>query len=219
MPNKPNLSRAWRRTFWHVYDNLGFVLLVNILWLLFSLTIIFLPSATISLFYMAYLIVHDRPVRIKYFFIYIVKYFLKSTSLILLLCIVCLLLVFNMIFYLKHFRILGIILAGISFWLCFFSAMAFLYILPLLCRRKGILKTLWHSYLLVLDNFKMSLILFITSLILLCLEIVIPIIGIAIMAVFIQNAFLEIEARYNQEIEIAVPKRRLKELFKMWEFP
>lgn len=218
MPNQPNLTRAWHRTFWHVYDNLGLVLIVNILWLLFSITILFLPVATFSLFYIAYLIVHDKPVKAKYYFISLLKDFLKSTSLIFFICILFLVFIFNMIFYLKRFGMLGIILAGIIFWLCFFSAIACVYVFPFLCRQKGGLKILYYSYLLVLDNFKISLIIFFTCLILILIEILLPIIGMGILAIFIQNAFLEVETRYKPEIEIAIPKRKFRELVKMWEF-
>lgn len=216
--SKPNLGRAWRRTFWQVYDNLGLIIAANILWLILAFTILLIPAATASMFYVAYLIVHERSVSIKTFFIGLPKYFLKSTFLLLIICAVFLLLIFNMLFYLQHFGITGIILAGISFWLCVFSATAFLYIYPLLSRDKSLWKILRYSYILVLDNPKVTLQLFICLVILLFLEVILPIIAIGVLAVFLQNSFLEIMSRYNPDIEIAEPHRKFRELWRIWDF-
>lgn len=211
---KPSLSRAWRRTFWHVYDNLGLLLIANTVWLVLAFTIVLKPAASMAMFYTAYLIVNNRSVRIKHFFIGLRKYFIKSTFNIFTLCAIWLLLIFNIKFYLGHFGIIGTILAGISFWLLIFSLMSLLYIYPLLCRGKNIK----YSFILVIDNFKASSLLLFYSLILMVLELLAPILGIGILAIFIQNAFLEIEKQYNPRLEITEPKRRFREILKPWEF-
>lgn len=208
-----NLGRAWRRTFWNLYDNLGMLILANTIWLLPALTIVLKPAASMAMFYIAYLIVSDRPAGIKDFFIGFKKYFLKSTVISFTLCIIWLLLIYNIKFYLQHLGITGVILAGISFWLFIFITIGSIYIYPLLCRGKNIR----YSYILVIDNFKTSLILSFYLLILILFEIIVPILGTSILAIFMQNAFMEVERRYNSHLEPKEPRRRFRELLRPWE--
>lgn len=215
---KPSLGRAWHRTFWHIYDNLGLLILTNILWLILAFTIILKPAASMALFHVAYLVINDKPVRAWDFFNGFKKYFLRVTLLIFLLCIVWLFLLFNIRFYLNRFGIIGIILSGINFWFFLFSLLGLIYIYPLLCRGHGIWKTVRYSYILALDNLKITIILFFYLLILVLCEIVVPILGMAILTVFMQNAFLEVERRYNPSVEIKQPKKSIKELLRPWEF-
>lgn len=221
----PNLSRAWRMTFWHVYDNLGLLLLANILWLFFliiplffPITLLLFPTATASLFYISHLIVADKPVKLKCFFSYMIKHFVKNTVLIFMLCTIYFFLIFNIKFYLHHFGVLGVILGGISAWLLILLLMALVYTFPLLCKYNNLWKILKYSFILTLDNFKTTFILFITTLILLCLEIAMPIIVMSVLAIFIQNAFLEIESRYNTDLIIKESRRSFREIWKMWDF-
>lgn len=215
---KPSLGRAWRRTFWHVYDNLGLLILTNTLWLIFAFTIILKPAASMALFHVAYLIIKDRPVKISDFFAAFKRYFLKISFLIFILCIIWLFLLFNIKFYLQHFGLIGLILSGITFWLLLFSLLGLVYIYPLLCRGHGIWRTVRYSYVLTIDNLRITLFLFFYLLILVFLEILIPILGVAVLTVFMQNAFLEIERRYNPSIEIPEPMRRVGELLRPWKF-
>lgn len=215
--NGVNIRRAWRRTFWYVYDNLGLLLAINILWLLFSITIIFFPVATAGLFYVAYLIIQERPVKVKDFFISFNKYFLKSTFLVFFLFTLYFVFIFNIVFYLKRLGILGLVLSGISFWLLLFTKFASIYIFPLLCRNKRTKDAIKYSYILLFDNFKITLITFFYLLILFFVELLLPIMGMGIISVFIQNVFLEIEKRYNPKLEISEPERKFRELFKIWE--
>lgn len=214
----PNLSRAWRRTFWQVYDNLGLLLLANTLWFLFSITIIGLPTVTAALFNLAYLITLDISVKLKDFFIFMPKKIFISTFVILILCLIYIFLLFNIRFYLHRFGIIGVIFGGISFWLLIFSLIASVYIFPLICRYNNYWKIFKYSFILTIDNLKITLILFITTILLLVMEIVIPVISIAILAIFTQNVFLEIESRYNSEIIIKEPRRNFREIWNIWNF-
>lgn len=207
--------RVWKRTFWQVYDNIGLLFIVTTLWVLFSLTVIFLPSATAALFYIAYLIIQDKPARISGFFKNIYRLFLKSTLLIIIFLGLCSLLILNIKFYIKNAGFLGFILAGINFWMLLFAGLSLIYLFPLITRGKTIFDTLKYSFLLTLINFKANLITAVIVIIFLVLEIIIPVIGMGILAVFLQNIFLETEAGYSHEITIESPKRKLKELWQM----
>lgn len=211
---KPNLRRAWRRTFWHVYDNIALLILANCLWLGLSVTIILIPAATIAIFHIAHEITHNRPAKIKNFFTAMRKYFLKITLIALILCVFWFSVSFNIKFYLQHWTVL----AGVTFWLYIFSLLGLIYICPLLCRGFGTVKSIKYSYVFVIDNLRISLLLTFYLLLLICLEILLPILGLGVLAVFASNAFLEIEKRYNPELEINEPKRTLTELLRPWEF-
>lgn len=222
------MERALRRTFWQVYDNLGLVFIVSVLWIPFSLTLILLPQATAALFYIARQITLDKSVYLKDFFKAMRENFIKNTVVFLSFAILCIIFFADMKFYMKNFGTLGILLAGINFWFLFFSILAFLYALPLLSRTKGytspalskeraVVKIFKYSYLLALTNIKTSLILLLFSLVFIFIEIVLPIIGIGMLAVFTQNMLLETEAKYDKKIQIPEHKRKLNELWKVWE--
>lgn len=215
--DKPDLSRAWKRTFWQVYDNLGLIFAATIIWVLFSLTVILFPAVTAALFYIAYQIIIDKPVNIKDFFMAMQRYAFKGTIVACTLAGLILLFLININICIKYFGTTGLLLAGINFWFLFFTLFASLYTFPLLTRNMNYLNTLKYSYLLPLVNTKISLFLAIISLLFISLELVIPIISMGILAIFTQNLLLEIEAVHNKSIKIITSRRNLKEIWRVWE--
>lgn len=218
MKHIPSLGRAWRRTFWAIYDHLGLMVILSLIWLISIFTIFLVPATTAALYHIGYLISHDKKVQLKDFFYNIPKYYIKSTFIILAFLLFSLLLLLNIRFYLSHLGIFGIILAGISFWILLLIPLIGIYVFPLLCMGKGLKGCLRYSSLLLLNNIKFSLGFAFFIIILLLLEIFLPIIGIGFLAVFSQEAFLELQAQYNRDIIITEPRRSLKELLRPWEF-
>lgn len=218
MNHIPSIGRAWRRTFWVTYDHLGLMVILSLIWLICIFTVVLMPAATAALFHIAYLTTYNKQVKLKDFFYTLPKYLIKSTYIVFTFVLFSLLLLLNLRFYLSHFGILGIILAGISFWLLLLVLLMGVYIFPLICLGKGYKKTLQYSLLLVLNNLKFSLKFVLSTIILLGLEILLPIISIGLLAIFSQEAFLELQARYDQDIKITEPRRSFKELLKPWEF-
>ncbi len=213
-----SFSRAWRRTFWQVYDHLGLFVLINLLWLLCSLTVILLPSATASLFRISYLTAVKKPVTVGLFLLLILKYFLRSTFLTIILAVLLFLLIFNIRFYLNFGGTWGLVLAGITFWILVFFVISTIYIFPLFTRRAKIWKPLFYSFILLINNFRTSLCLFICMSFLFFIQMILPIIGMSLLSSFAQNSFMEIESIYNPDIRIASPDRAFKELIRPWEY-
>ena len=217
MNHTPNLGRAWRKTFWAFYDHFGLMVILSLIWLVAAFTVFLLPAVTSALYHVAYLIIHDKQVNLKNFFYIMPKYIIKSTFLALTFVAFLLLLLLNIKFYLSQLGVFGVILAGISFWFFLFLLLMSIYIFPLLCINKGYKKSIQYSSLLVLNNLKFSLRTALFIIILLGLEIILPIIGIGVLAIFNQEAFLELQASYDQDIKITEPKRTFKELLRPWE--
>lgn len=217
MKHTPSLGRAWRKSFWAFYDHLGLMVILSLIWLCAAFTVFLIPAVTSALYHVAYLIIRDKQVKLKDFFYIMPKYIIKSTFLTLTFAIFILLLLLNIKFYLSHLGTVGIILAGISFWFFLFLLLMGIYIFPLLCINKGYNKSIQYSLLLVLNNIGFSLRTALFIIILLGLEIILPIIGIGILAIFNQEAFLELQALYDQDIKITEPKRTFKELLRPWE--
>lgn len=218
MNHIPNLGRAWRRTFWTSYDHLGLMVILSLIWLICFFTVILMPAATTSLFRVSYMIIHYKKVKLKDSFCLLIKYFAVSTSVVLTFILLFFLLLLNIKFYLSHLGIIGIILAGISFWIFILGLLMCIYIFPLMSIGKGYKETFKYSLLLVLNNLKFSLKSIFCLVILLALEVLFPIIGIGIIAIFSQEALIELQARYDPDIIIKDSRRTFKEILKPWEF-
>ena len=204
---QPSIARAWKMTFWTTYDNLGLLIALNLIWLLSSLTILLIPAATAGLFVIARLLITEKTAGIKDFFYATFKYLIISTLTVLIFVVFFFFFAFNIRFYLDNPRLLGIVLAGINFWLLFICCLMSLYIYPLLTIDKKLLVILRYSFILTTKHIG-----------LLCLlAIILPIIGIALLAIFCQNCFLELQHLYQPEQQINKPARSLKELWRPWE--
>jgi len=214
MNSQINLNRALRRTFWQSYDNLGLLTIATIFWLLLSLTVVLLPAATVLLFYLAKEITKDITLRVKDFFNFSPKRILNSYAVFLTLFSITILLPVNLNFYLRNLHLAGLVLAGIYFWIFILVGFYSLYTLPLLSRDKSYKDIFKYSFLIALGNIKSTFYLWILTFIFLFIEIIIPIFGMGLLAVFLQNIFLEFEKLNDPSTEIEEPKRNIKEL---WE--
>jgi hypothetical protein len=217
MEKKPDLNRALRRTFWHVYENLGFLILATTLWALLSLTVILMPAVTAAIFIASFDISRDLSPAINKYFKAIPKYFLKSLLVFITFSLLVMLPIFSIKFYLHKFGFVGLFFAGISFWFFVFSAFSSMYSFPLLLRGNGSLKSVKYSYIVFFTNIKFTFLVSIPAIFFLILELFIPFLGIGVYSVFIQNVFLEIEYLYNENMTILEPKYKLKNLWHIWD--
>jgi len=219
MRHTNKLNQIWKRAFWDVYDHLGLIITLSLIWLLCAVTIILAPAATAALFHSAYSIIHNKDTHLRNFFYDIQKYFLKASSTAGSFLIILLAFLLNTKFYISHMGVIGILLAGITFWLLLLILVMSIYIFPLICIGKGYKDIFKYSFLLVMNNLKFSLQFLFFILILLLLEFVLPIIGIGFLALFSQEAFLELQTKYDPDINISESKRSFRELLKPWEYP
>ena len=216
LSHPPDLNRAWKRTFWNVYDNLGILFAINMIWLLGAVTIILIPPLTAAVFKTARTISEETAdASIRLFFGSMREYFFKSLSVSAAILLILSIMFFNMRFYSSNLGLAGIALAGIFFWIIVFLIITSMYVFPFLVQNTGWMDIFKKSFLFAAGNLKTSLLIFISCVFLAMLTALFPIIGISLGAVFLQNAFLEITAAYNPDIKIIIPARNLKDLWKL----
>ncbi|MFB3895862.1 MAG: hypothetical protein ACE14V_06120 [bacterium] len=167
--------------FWDTYDNLGHILLANILWFvcnlpgllviyfLFHLTAglnllwIFLiipigifSVTTVGLFAYTKQLMELKDNSIKQFFMGIKQYSGKATVIVLIHVLIFILVAVNINFYIQlrgNMQMAGVVLAGIAFWCGVLVTLESVYALAILVQHNlGIRKTLKRSFLIVLDN-------------------------------------------------------------------
>ena len=215
---QPNLYRAWQRSLWSVYDHFGLFVVLSILWLFSAATLLLLPAATAAFFFIAKKVTTNETIIIKDFFKAITNYFLKSTILSFLYISLLLFLILNIRFYLSQFGFLGLIFACFTFWMIIVLVLMSIYTFPLLLLNKNLTQTVKYSFLLTCNHLSFTLKLCITACFLSISVVCLPIIGIAALTIFIQNAFLELQSLYQNNIKITAQKRSLRELWRPWEF-
>lgn len=216
MNKKPDLNLAWRRTFWALYDNLGLSITLSLLWLFLSCTVILAPSATASLYCIYNSLIRGHRVHIKDFFLIMLRNFIKSTLLSAAYLIAIMFIVFNIRFYASHFGILGIFLAGISFWIFIMLFLTGYYIFPLFCLGKKTKEIIKFSLLLALNNIKFTVISALLLSSLSILVVLLPVIGISLLIIFHLECFIGLQAYYDKDIAISVPNRNFRELIHPW---
>lgn len=177
--------------FWDSYDNLGKLLLANLLWFLCNMPgflvvygvmyipfnifwiLLFVPFilfsvTTIGLYYFTSLLVEQKDIGLKELFTGMKKFGARGLfySTFFIGCMI--ILAVNIHFYLNlspGIRWIGAVLAGFAFWVSLFVSLVCQYLFPLLVRQNlPIKKLLLRSTLLVLDNFWVSIAIILTSL-------------------------------------------------------
>ncbi len=154
MPDKePGLFRKW---FWNTYDYLGTLIVINILWLLFSLPLVTLPLAFAGLFRVSGRIAAYEQTGIRDFFVHAREDMGRSFRICGLYAGVLSLLAVNLVFYIRLIDAwpwVGAILSGVMIWLIVFVCMTAVYVLPLMQRSKASVRQIVRSGMfLVVDN-------------------------------------------------------------------
>jgi uncharacterized membrane protein YesL len=167
--------------FWDTYDNLGHILLANVLWFICNLPglaliyLVFHISSGFNLFWILLLIplgiisattvglfaytkqlMELKDNSIKSFFAGIKQYYRKAFVITLIHVLLFILIIVNINFYLQlrgNMQMAGVVLAGLAFWCGIFIALESIYVFAILVQNNlGIKKTLKRSFLIVLDN-------------------------------------------------------------------
>ncbi len=185
--------------FWDSYDNLGKLLVANLVWFLCNLPgfmlgygifhiplnlfwiFLLLPFAlfsvtTMGLYHFTSLLVEQKQIGVKELFLGMKKYGVRGTLYSCVLVLGFFVLLVNIDFYLNlslGFHWIGAILGGFAFWVSLFILLVCQYFFPILVKQDlPIKKLLLRSSLLVLDNFGISLLIALNSLGLLILTII-----------------------------------------------
>ena len=150
------LGPAFRRFVWHAYDNLGRLVLANLLWLVLCLPVVTAPAATAGLFLMARRIANGEPASVRDVLTGFRAHFLPSLKVGSMTLLVILLLWVNIDFY-SHLggwaTLPGMLLAAAMIWAAAFLALMHVHIHPLIAGGDAGLRTIVRkSALLALDN-------------------------------------------------------------------
>ena len=220
--------------FWDTYDNLGKILLVNllwftinipgflvifgllgthtpisILWVILIIPIILMSVTTMGMYHFTYLLVEQKDIKLIELFHGMKKYGARGVLYAFSYLVFLLVLLVNIRFYLNitgGIRMGGAILAGLAFWIILFLLLVLQYLFPLLVRQNIPFKKLvLRSFLLVLDNLWITLLVSSSSLGLIILT---TLTGVgpmlfttALVTLFGNNALYEILAKYDKKPE------------------
>lgn len=167
--------------FWDAYDNLGKVILFNLLWFLISLPALlmvyfgltvkmpylmmagmlipgigWLGASLAGLFFVTQKMVDQKDITLKDFFLGIKSWGIQSALYTLFWVLVFFLAGLNIRFYLNlgpQVKWMGAVLAGLFFWLSLVALFALQYFYPLITRQNPPVKKLFiRTLLLVIDN-------------------------------------------------------------------
>lgn len=220
----------YKKWFWNTYDYLGTLILVNILWVLCSLPVITLPMTMSGLFRVTNRIAAYEETGVRDFFSGIRDNIWRSLRLCGAFSGVLLLLIINILFYLRMMTLwswTGAILSGAMIWLVMFVGLLGIYCFPLLGQRETstwqIIKT---GMFLVLDNARYSIGLLMVGLAILMVSLLsgvgILFGGVAAIGVLCSTGLREIQKQYEtSETDEASHKeeaRGWRDLFRPWEY-
>lgn len=155
---------------WLWYDHMASMALANLLWVGMSLGVVTIPMATAGLCYYVYSLFSGRDESLKSFFVGIRKLWWRASLLGAGCLLVILMAGVNVGFYLfkasDWSKLLGMVGAGIFFWVSILAMSLTLYLFPLLCHyERGAKRILKSALLLAIANPWLLLFLFVSSLV------------------------------------------------------
>ena len=117
---KVSAGRTLRKFFWDSYDNLGIIILGNLLWFSFCLPLITAPASTAALFSLTNHIAAGKRASIRDFWDGFKKYFLRSLSLGLIYLLLLAMLISNLFLYQnlsQMGRVVAAFLGAVNLWI------------------------------------------------------------------------------------------------------
>lgn len=218
----PLLTRIYKKTFWNIYDHIGLLLILNLLWFLIFplptyLCFRYLPLTTAAriattlavgfltqafamsgIFGVAAALVAYREAHLRDFFTNARSFFSRTLALGLLFGTIFFLLFVSIRFYVgikvAH-GILGFFLAGIQVWILAFSLLMQTYLLPLLFIKNWDIKRVikWSAMLVVLRP-GLTILMFLQALAIFTI-ITITGVGLALLTIAVISVFLNTTLR------------------------
>jgi uncharacterized membrane protein YesL len=237
MATKPLIARIYKKSFWNTYDNIGRLILLNVIWFLMFplptfLTFRYLPLspyarigvtvaigllthafATSGVFALTAHLVDYREISVRRFLAEARVYFARMLGLGLIFGTVFFILFQSTRFYLNlrvAGGVVGFFLAGVQLWIGAFLLLMQVYLFPLLVTRNwGIKRTIkWSAMLLVLKP-GLTVLMFLQALAIFLL-VGITGIGVVVLLMSLTSIFLNTTLReILREIEETTePKRK-----------
>lgn len=219
-------SRVLRKFFWESYDNLGLLILGNLLWFSLCLPIVTAPASTAALFSLTNHIATEKRAVLGDFWKGFRRYFLRSLSLGLIYLLLLAMLISNLFLY-RHLgqtaRVVVAFLGAVNLWLFLFFSLVGMYSLPLMVEQDiGLRKLLQRSALLALDNPFFTLIISIQILAILFLSLLsgvgVILLMMSLVSMLLNRSLQELFAKYEgNKKEEKEERRNLREIFRPWK--
>ena len=179
---KTPIQRINKKAFWNNYDNIGRLIVVNVLSLLLGLTVVGLPLAIYGLYKMAHQIANYEIISLREYADDFPKQWKKFTGIALIIIIAVLILLTNIYFYNsivrnplvnKTISIFAAAMLGLTVWLLVFFFIILCYLLPGLFEFSGNIRHVFrNSFFLMMDNLRISGYLFFSTVLWLVIGIV-----------------------------------------------
>ena len=240
-----------KKTFWISYDHLGGLILLNLVWSALSLPwiligyglvvqgaklpgwglfmatflaleLVFLSPPTLLLFAAGTRWARGEAVHFKTLFKEMRKFAVRGQLLGLILFFMSLQLLLNVYFYRQFGGWTGLILGSTMVWFLIAALLMSPYLFPLLILQDGgVWHTLRHSFLLMIDNVKLSIVLFLTILFVVFVGAV-SVVGLfcgvlGVLTLLLCICFRELLPKYTGEPLAEEPARKWRELIRPWE--
>lgn len=220
----------FKKWFWNTYDYLGILIVVNLLWIVCAVSVIALPIGMLGLFRVTNRIAAYEETGIRDFFTGLRTDIPRSLRLCGVFAGVWLLLLVNVLFYMRMMAVwpwAGAILSGAMIWLTLFTGLIGMFCFPLLEREnmpvRQIIKT---GAFMAVDNAKTTIGLFLTVLAVVTVGLVsgagMLFIAVSAVAVLCSTALRELQKQYDASeadisSEVEEP-RGWRDLIRPWEY-
>ena len=216
-----------KKSFWNVYDHIGLLILLNILFLLGSILIVTIPFATFFLLDVAMMLSDYREPSISVSLRTALGRYFPALLLILFYAFVVLFFSFNVYFYLSlsgNLALPGVLLAGIMLWAMLLCLATAIFAFPLLIRGGiGWRVLLKRSFLLLFDNMVpvglVAFLIVVVEAVLLISGVGFLLLGVSIPAVMEATLFREVLKKYEErdEDDSWEERRGFRDLFRPWD--
>ena len=175
----PSPVQIFFKTLWqHFYDDLGKVILLNIIWGVFSITLIGAPPAIFALYHWINKQVQYNDPEIKEFFAALIIWWKKSYLVCLIMFVFFAMLTGSIWFYIvkiPDWGVWALIPAGLCFWLGVYTSIAQAFLIPIIIHQSIPIKlAVKRSLMAPLVKPGVSMCVFILQLILIFLSISVP---------------------------------------------
>ena len=219
-------GRVVRKFFWDSYDNLGIIILGNLLWFGLCLPLVTAPASTAALLSLTSRIVTGKRASVRDFWDGFRKYFLRSLSLGMI-CLLLLAMLISNLFLYQHLgragRVVVAFLGAVNLWVFLFFFLVEMYSLPLMVEQDiGLRKSLKRSALLALDNPFFTIAIFIQVLAIFFLSVLsgigVILLMMGLISLLLSRALQELFAKYEGGRKEEKEERRSpREIFRPWE--
>jgi len=150
------IIKILRKSFWTLYDYMGFGIIINLLWLACSIPLVTLPAATGALMSLTGEMTRGKSPEVRDFFHAFKKYWKRTTGAFVIFIFVVGVLGFNIRFYMSlqgGGKLAGSVLAAVCLWALVIFALLQVHVAPMLVRTELPFKTLYrNAFILLADN-------------------------------------------------------------------